>query len=229
MIPKNGKGTSRPVRKIRVLVVDDHPIVRQGLRLTLAQERDMEVCGECETAAAALAAVKAELPNVVIIDLSLKGRGGLDLIKDIRTQTRDLPLLVLSVHDEAIYAERSLRAGARGYVVKHEAARQIVKAIRRVLAGDIFVSDSIATKLLSRFSESRKSDPPETPVSPLSDRELDVLEKFGEGLNARQVAETLGLSVNTVETHRAHIKAKLKIGTAAELVRFAVEWRLSRR
>ena len=189
----------------------------------------MEVCCEAETAAAALAAMKAEIPTIAVVDLTLKGRSGLDLIKDLLAIRRDLPILVLSVHDEALYAERSLRAGARGYVVKHEAARQVVKAIRRILGGDIFVSDSVATKLLSRFSRTREVATEESPVSRLSDRELEILDRIGQGQGTRSIAESLGLSVNTVETHRAHIKTKLQIETAAELARFAVEWRLNSR
>ncbi len=211
-----------------MVLVDDHPIVRQGLRLVLEREKGFAVCAEAEDASAALAAVRATQPTVVIVDLRLKGRSGLDLIKDLRSQFPRLRILVLSVYDEAMYCERALRAGADGYVIKQEAAQNIVRALRRVVAGGTFVSESVASRLLARFRHRRRTGRPESPVASLSDRELEILEKLGEGMSVRAIAQTLGLSVNTIETHRAHLKAKLHLSTAAQLNRFAAQWLFTR-
>ena len=209
--------------KYGVLIVDDHPVVRQGLALLINQEKDLEVRGYAEDAFQAMQAIKDVRPDMVIVDISLKDTSGMDLIKDMKIQYPNLPILILSMHDESLYAERALRAGAKGYIMKHEATERVITAIRRVLAGEIYVSDSMAAKMVSKLATG--ITPPSTsPVEGLSDRELEVFRLIGEGHKTRDVAEKLHLSVKTIETYRAHIKEKLGFRDGNELFRFAVEW-----
>jgi len=209
--------------KYGVLIVDDHPVVRQGLALLINQEKDLEVRGYAEDAFQAMQAIKDVRPDMVIVDISLKDTSGMDLIKDVKIQYPNLPILILSMHDESLYAERALRAGAKGYIMKHEATERVITAIRRVLAGEIYVSDSMAAKMVSKLATG--ITPPSTsPVEGLSDRELEVFRLIGEGHKTRDVAEKLHLSVKTIETYRAHIKEKLGFRDGNELFRFAVEW-----
>lgn len=210
-------------KKTRVLVVDDHPIIRQGLSQLLNGEADMAVSGDVADANDAMRAIATLNPDVVVADISLEGVSGLELIKMIKGRYPKLPVLVLSMHDESLYAERALRAGARGYIMKHEAPEVIVTAIRRAIRGEIHVSESVASSLLDRVADGRR-EPRGTLVDSLSDRELEVFTLIGRGFGTRQVAEKLSLSVKTVETYREHIKDKLKIGNAAKLVRQAVAW-----
>jgi DNA-binding NarL/FixJ family response regulator len=205
----------------RVLIVDDHPIVRQGLAQLIDQADDLQVCGQAEDSYQALQAIRTLEPDMVIVDISLKDTSGMELIKDIKVQQADLPILTLSMHDEEVYAERALRAGARGYIMKQEATERVITAIRRVLAGDLYVSDSVAAKLVSKMATGTGSA---SPLDSLSDRELEVFRLIGEGHGTRQVAEKLHLSVKTIETYRAHIKEKLDFKNANELFRAAVEW-----
>jgi len=209
-----------------ILLVDDHPIVRRGLRELIEQEPDLDVCGEAEEVAEALRLVGELKPDVVIVDITLKGRSGLEFIKDMRARKRSLPILVLSVHDEATYAERALKAGAQGYVMKREAPDLIIDAIRTVLSGELYVCEKMATKLLSRIVGRPPKRERDDAVAALSDRELEVLELLGRGHSTRRVAEELHLSVSTIETYRANIKHKLGLESASELVRFATEWGL---
>ncbi len=211
------------MKQAKVLVVEDHPIVRDGLSRLLSGHEDLTVCGEVEGVKGALKAVGSLSPDVVIVDLSLRDGSGLELIKDIKARCDRLPILVLSMHDESLYAERALRAGAKGYVMKQEATETLLTAIRRVLRGDIWVSDEIAARMLRKFT----SGAPPTPLSPLerlSDRELEVLELIGWGLATCQIAEKLHLSVKTIEYYRANIKQKLNLKNARELFRHAVQW-----
>lgn len=205
-----------------VIIVDDHPVVRQGLAQLINQEDDLEICGQAEDAHQAMQAIKECEPDMVIVDISLKDTSGMDLIKDIKVQYPDLPVLTLSMHDEAVYAERALRAGARGYIMKQEATERVVTAIRRVLSGDVYVSDRMAAKMVSKLAHGVTSS--SSPVDCLSDRELEVFRLIGEGHGTRQVAEKLHLSVKTIETYRAHIKDKLGLKNANELFRSAIEW-----
>jgi DNA-binding NarL/FixJ family response regulator len=206
-----------------VLIVDDHPIVRQGLAQLISQEEDLEVCGQAEDAHQALHAVREHAPDLVVADISLKETSGMDLLKDLRIQHPELPVLMLSMHDEAVYAERALRAGARGYIMKQEATERVVTAIRRVLAGDVYVSDGMAARMVSKLaSPGRRAGG--SPVDGLSDRELEVFRFIGEGHGTRQIAERLHLSIKTIETYRAHIKEKLDLKDATELLRAAIEW-----
>jgi DNA-binding NarL/FixJ family response regulator len=209
--------------KNRVLIVDDHPIVRQGLRGLISQAPDLVVCGEAETIFDALKAVEQLKPHIVIVDISLRGESGVDLIKDIRIRFPDLPILTLSMYDEAIYAERVLRAGARGYVTKEEAAENVLQAIRHVLKGQVFLSERMSAKMLSKLVGG-KAAAQGLFVDRLSDRELQVFELIGRGMSTRVIAETLHLSVKTVESHRANIKEKLQIQSATELLQQAIHW-----
>ena len=204
-----------------VLIVDDHPIVRQGLSQLINAEDDLEVCGDAATVEEALQSLGESYPDVVIVDLSLAHSDGLELIKEIRSETRDLPVLVLSMHDENMYAERLLSAGANGYIMKQAAADQLLIALRRVLAGGVYVSEQLGSSMIERIAG---NDPKKTsnPIERLSNRELQVLNLIGRGKTTREIAENLTLSVKTVESHRQRIKKKLNLQTSAQLVQFAV-------
>lgn len=206
-----------------VLIVDDHPIVRQGLRQLINREDDLQVCGEAGDVKEARDALKNLKPDVVILDLSLKDSDGLELIKDIRGRDQALPVLVLSMHDEAIYAERLLGAGANGYIMKQAAADQLLSAVRRVLTGGVYVSEAVGATMIEKYASSGRSKPTD-PLNELSNRELQVLNLVGRGQSTREVAENLNLSVKTVESHRQRIKKKLGLQTASQLVQYAVNW-----
>lgn len=210
-------------KKISVFIVDDHPLVRQGLTQVIGAESDMHVCGEAEDAAKALHLVQTKNPDLVIVDISLRGNNGLELIKNIKALQHDLPILVFSMHDETIYAQRALRAGARAYVMKQESADKIVTAIRRIMGGDIYVSNRVADQVLHQLVNGG-GDPTGSPIDRLSDRELEVIQLIGRGLSTREIASSLNLSVKTIESHRAHIKEKLNLRNATELVQFSVQW-----
>ena len=206
-----------------VLVVDDHPIVRQGLALMIGHEPDLRVCAEAETHHDALQAIANHQPDVAIVDLSLKDESGLELIKDIKVRYPRLPVLVLSMADEGIYAERVLRAGASGYMMKEEATEKVLAAIRCVLAGNVYLSDAMAARMLQRFVDGR-TDAGASPVDRLSDRELEVFQLIGRGLGTAQIAKKLHLSPKTIETYRAHIKDKLGLESATQLLRRAIQF-----
>ncbi len=209
--------------KKRILIVDDHPLVRKGLALTLEAEPDLEVCGQAASAEEALGMLDEVRPDLVIVDISLPGMSGLELIKHLHVWNPELPVLIISRHDEALYAERAIRAGARGYVMKVEAVDVIVRAVRRVLAGGLYVSEEVSERLLMSMAGHRRSAG-QSPLELLSDRELEVFELTGRGLSTREIAERLHLSVKTVESYRARIKAKLGLRNAAELMQHAVQW-----
>jgi len=212
-----------PSRKAKILLVDDHPIVRQGLKELIEQEADLFVCGEAQSGSEALQAIAAAKPDLAMVDISLQGTNGLELIKQIKAGHSDVPVLVLSMHDETLYAERALRAGARGYVMKEEATARLIAGIRRVLSGEIYLSERMSARLLSRFVGGG-SQTEGSPIERLSDRELEVFELIGRGIGTRQIAEQLHLSIKTIESHREHIKEKLKLGSSQELMRHAVHW-----
>lgn len=224
MNTKAAAGTAN--RKSKIFVVDDHPIVRQGLGLLINREPDMIVCGAAEEAQSALRAIPGLQPDVLVVDISLSGPDGLELVKTIRTRDANLPILVLSMHDESIYAERALRAGANGYIMKQEATEKVLVAIRRILRGEVYLSDRVSSKMLQNYVRG-SSTARESPVADLSDRELEVFRLVGEGHGTRQIAEELHLSVKTVETYQAHIKEKLSLRNARELVQHAIEWHLT--
>ena len=213
-------------RKSRILVVDDHPIVRQGLALLINQEADLLVCGEAEEAMGAMHVLASSKPDVLIVDISLNGPDGLDLLKNIRNVYPTLPVLILSMHDESIYAERALRAGANGYIMKQEATEKVLVALRRILGGEIYVSDRIANKMLKHYITGSGSLRPSS-IADLSDRELEVFRLIGEGHGTRQIAEELHLSVKTVESYQAHIKEKLSLRSARELMQHAIQWNMN--
>ena len=213
-------------KKKTVFVVDDHPLLRQGLALMIDREPDLMVCGEAEEAQAALKEIAALKPDILIVDISLKGPDGLDLLKNLRALYPDLPVLILSMHDESIYAERALRARANGYIMKQEATEKVLVAIRRILAGEIYLSEKMANKLLHQYiSGAAWSE--NSRLSVLSDRELEVFRQIGEGRSTRQIAENLHLSIKTVETYQAHIKEKLSLRTGRELVQHAIQSKIS--
>ncbi len=209
----------------RVLIVDDHPIVRQGLRRMIEPEPDLVVCGEVQTEREARAAIRALSPDVVIVDISLAQGDGLELVRDVHAQRPELPMLVLSMHDELIYAQRLLAAGASGYIMKHAASDQLLIALRQVLNGEVYLSESLATNLgRGRVEGSPGSNSGGDPIERLSNRELQVLSLIGRGLSSREAAESLGLSVKTVETHRQSLKRKLNLATNAQLLQYAINW-----
>jgi DNA-binding NarL/FixJ family response regulator len=217
------KTATPAANKTRVLIVDDHPMMRQGLAQLVNSEPDLTVCCEAADAGQALDAVTRQKPDLVLADISLPGRSGLELIRDVQALRPELPVLVISMHDESIYAERVLRAGGRGYIMKQEGGRKLVEAIRQVLAGKIYVSAQMSDRILEIFS-GRRAQSASSPVGQLTDREFEVLQLLGRGLGTREIARQLHLSVKTVEVHRAHIKEKLGVKTAPELIRFAVRW-----
>jgi DNA-binding NarL/FixJ family response regulator len=213
----------------RVLIVDDHPIVRQGLRRMIEPEPDLVVCGEVQTEREARAAIRALSPDVVIVDISLAQGDGLELVRDVHAQQPELPMLVLSMHDELIYAERLLAAGASGYIMKHAASDQLLIALRQVLSGGVYLSESLATNLgRSRNESAGGASAGADPIERLSNRELQVLSLIGRGLSSREAAESLALSVKTVETHRQSLKRKLNLATNAQLLQYAINWYASR-
>ena len=207
----------------RILIVDDHPMMREGLAQLIGDQPDMAVCGEAGNAPEALEKVRLLQPNLVLADITLPGRNGLELIKDIQALETGVPVLVISMHDEALYAERVLRAGGRGYVMKQEGGKKIMEAIRQVSAGKIFVSEKMSAKILEIFS-GRRPEAGASPVESLTDREFEVFQLIGQGMETKELAKELHVSPKTIEVHRANIKAKLQIKTMAELIRHAVRW-----
>jgi len=206
-----------------ILILDDHPITRYGLAQLINHEPDLLVCGEAESAHAALAAIKPAQPELVLADIAMPGRSGLEFIKDMQAQHPEVPVLVMSMHDESIYAERVLRAGGRGYIMKNEGGEKLLEAIRQVLQGQIYVSKNVSAAVLDVFSRHRASASAAT-LRALSDREFEVFQLIGQGLSSQQIGRRLNLSVKTVGTHRQHIKQKLKAQTAPELIQRAVRW-----
>ena len=209
--------------KYKIFIVDDHPLMRKGLALTLITEGEMEVIGQAESAEAAMDLLENLDPDAAIVDISLPGMSGLELIKHLQVFKPDLKIIVVSRHDEALYAERAIRAGARGYVMKLEAGDVIVEAVQRVMNGGIYVSPEINERLLMGMLAGRNTNST-SPLEILSDRELEVFELTGHGLTTKEIAERLHLSVKTVESYRARIKSKLDLQNATELMQHAVQW-----
>ena len=207
----------------RIYIVDDHPLVRHGLCQIVANEADMEICGEAEDSPAAIRGVGEANPDAIIVDISLKGANGIELIKNLKAIHEDIPILVFSMHDETIYAQRALRAGAKAYVMKKESPSKVVDAIRKIIQGEIYVSPSVADQVLHQIVNG-PGNVSTSPVDRLTDRELEVVQLIGRGLSSREVADSLHLSVKTIESHRAHVKEKLSLRNATELVQFSVQW-----
>jgi DNA-binding NarL/FixJ family response regulator len=210
-------------RKKRVLIVDDHPIFRFGLAGLITEQSHLEVCGHADSAPIALDAMRRLKPDIVLVDLSLRGTNGIELIKLMKAEEPDLPILVISMHNEAVFGLRALKAGALGYVMKAEAMNHVAEAISKVLQGKIYVSPQFGEKLIFKAVQSAETGTG-SPVDSLSDRELEVLQLLGKGGSTRSIAEALHLSVKTIETHRAHIKEKLGFQDSEEMVRFAIDW-----
>jgi len=223
---QNHISPNQAVTKKRILVVDDHPIVRQGLALLINREPDLVVCGEAEEAMGAMHVLASARPDVLIVDISLNGPDGLDLLKNIRITHPALPVLILSMHEESIYAERALRAGANGYIMKQEATERVLVAVRRILSGEIYVSGRIADKMLKHYITG-SGTLRDSSIADLSDRELEVFRLIGDGHGTRQIAEELHLSIKTVESHQAHIKEKLSLRSARELMQHAIQWNMN--
>jgi DNA-binding NarL/FixJ family response regulator len=210
-------------KKQRVVIVDDHPMFRERLSQLINLELDMEVCGEADSAQEGIRLIRGTSPNLAIVDITLKGSSGLELVKSIKALSIIVPVLVLSMHDESLYAERALQAGASGYITKHQATEEVLSAIRRVLAGEIYLSEKMTTFFLKSLSAvGAKSFT--RPLDRLTDRELQVLEFIGRGYTTRAIAEALKLGVATVDTYRARIKEKMDFRNAIELQHFAIRW-----
>jgi DNA-binding NarL/FixJ family response regulator len=209
---------------MQVLVVDDHPIVRQGVSQLIEDQPDLTVCGEAASASAALEILRTSTPDAAVVDLSLSDSGGVGLVRDLRNWQPSLVVLVLSMHDEVLHAERCLRAGASGYIMKHQATENIIDAIRQIIRGEIYLSEPMKDRLLHRVAGLSEDKQSESPLTSLTDRELEVFQLLGRGLSTREIASSLFLSIKTIETHRDHIKTKLSLESGRELVRFATSW-----
>jgi DNA-binding NarL/FixJ family response regulator len=215
-------GNNQAAKK-KILLVDDHPIFRHGLTELLDRQMDLVVCGHADSAPTALEQMRQLKPDLAILDITLRGTDGIELVKLMKAEAPHLPILVLSMHDESLYALRALKAGALGYVMKADGVQPVLDAIYRVLQGKLFVSKRLGEKLIFKAIHTSESDSP-SPVGRLSDRELEVLVMLGRGHSTRSIAKEINLSVKTVETHRAHIKEKLGFADANEMVRFAIDW-----
>ena len=206
----------------RIVIVDDHPLFRKGLEQLINSSNDVfAICGEAGDAAEGMARIRQLKPDLVIVDLSLPGANGIELIKNIRAEFEKLPVLILSMHDESLYALRALRSGAQGYVMKQEALENVIGAIREVLAGRPYLSSQMSAKLITNFASGSTQT---NPTDKLSDRELEILELIGKGRDVHEISDALHISRKTVETHRAHIKEKLNLKNAREVNRFAAQW-----
>jgi DNA-binding NarL/FixJ family response regulator len=212
----------------RVLIVDDHPLLRKGVGQLIDQERDLQVVGEAEDAHQAITAVENTKPDVALIDITLNGTSGIELLKNIKARFPKLKMLVLSMHDESVYAHRALRAGASGYIMKQEGPEKVLIALRKVLKGEVYLSEHLGNRMLHTLVNGH-APLPSSPVEELSDRELEVFSLIGQGHGTRPIAEKLHLSIKTIESHRAHIKEKLNLQNATELVHHAIQWVQSER
>lgn len=212
-----------PAEKSRVFIVDDHTMFREGLRQLIERESTMTVCGDAPDATEALKGIRESKPDVVIVDISLAGASGLDLIKSIKVEFEELPVLVVSMHDESLYAERALRAGAMGYVMKHEPAKTVKAAIQKVLGGDMYLSEKMSSSVINRLLRGQV-DQPKSPIEMLSDRELQVFRLLGQGKGVRMIGEELGVTIPTVNSFRNRIKEKLQLKSSTEVMLHAIQW-----
>ena len=211
------------MHKAKVLLIDDHPLLRQGLAQLINQENDLVVCGEAEDGPSAMQAIQTLAPDIAVVDLTLKERGGGDLIRQLAHAHPRLRMLVFSMHDEWLHAERALQSGARGYVMKNEPPGQVLEAMRRIVAGEIYLSERMSTRLLNRLA-GVQTEEEVSPASALSHRELQIFTMIGQGNSSREIAESLSVSIKTVETHRERIKEKLALKNAIELLRYAMRY-----
>ena len=208
--------------KKRIVIVDDHPMMREGLAQLIEHEPDLAVDAQADSAGEALRFIEKAAPDLLVVDISLPDKSGLELIKDILVLHPRLPILVISMHDESLYAERVLRAGGRGYIMKQEGGKRLMQAIRQVLDGRIYVSEKVSSRILENVSGHRSDS--QSPVERLSDREFEVFQMLGQGQATRDIAQHLHLSIKTVEVHRANIRRKLELASGSELVRYAIRW-----
>lgn len=207
-----------------IFIIDDHPLIRRGLQQLLEDETSFSVCGESDNVADSLAAIKRCAPDLVILDISLPDGSGLDLLKRIHAIQPNLPILISSMHDERLLAERALRAGAMGYISKQQAPEHLIEAVKRILKGGIYVSQMMTERMLLQSYNHQNMDLKQSPIDTLTNRELEVFEQIGQGFSTVQIAENLNLSTKTIETHRAHIKQKLNLHSATDLTRHALQW-----
>lgn len=214
---------SNSAGKFKVLIVDDHPLVRHGMAQLINQEKDLHICCEAGNAGEALEATRHCSHDLAIVDISMEGISGIELVKMLKAKNENLPVLVMSMHDESLYAERALRAGAKGYVMKQEAPETILAAIRQILRGNIHVSEEIRSKMLRQIADT-PTQADMSPMNRLGDRELEILQLIGQGFRTAEIAEKINRSIKTIEAHRANIKKKLNLKNAAELIHFAVKW-----
>ncbi len=215
-------GTQKKSHTTKIMLVDDHPIVRQGVRRLVESRTNFEVCFETGKAGEAITHIEDDPCDAAIIDISIEGRSGIDLIEDIRGRGYSFPILVLSIHDEAVYAEKALAAGAQGYVIKHQDPETIITALEAILEGRVYVCEQLASKLISKLSRKSPAEANQNLFDTLSKRELEILEQIGKGNSTKQIAGELSLSVSTIETYKTRIKEKLKLKSAIELTTFAV-------
>jgi DNA-binding NarL/FixJ family response regulator len=224
--PSSAKPEASPdisLSKARVLLVDDHPITRKGLRTLLDQQLNLEVCGEADNASEACELIDRLKPDVAVVDIVLKTRSGIELTKEVKAHTPGLRVLIVSMHDEALYAERALRAGAMGYVMKQEMGEKVIVAVQHLLRGDLYLSAKMKEKMLHRFVN-KKAEEMVFAIDTLSDREMEVFQLIGNGYSTRLIAEKLNLSAKTIDSYREHLKLKLGLETGPELVRHAIQW-----
>ena len=223
MTSTNSPGGAGGAEKSRVFIVDDHTMFREGLRQLIERESSMTVCGDAPDATEALKGIRTSKPHVVIVDISLAGASGIDLIKDIKAEFEELPVLVVSMHDESLYAERALRAGAMGYVMKHEPAKTVKAAIQKVLGGDMYLSEKMSSAVINRLLRGQ-TDQSKSPIEMLSDRELEVFRLLGQGKGVRQIGEELSVTIPTVNSFRNRIKEKLQLKSSTEVMLHAIQW-----
>lgn len=216
--------TAAPEKRHGIFLVEDHPITQAGLAALIGREEDLFICGEADNAPTALDQISKLRPSLVITDIALKTSNGIELMKNLMALCPEVPILVMSMHDESLYAERAIRAGARGYIMKREAADKVLPAIRAILNGDIYLSEQMKGKLLSGIVRNRKAEPAAFPLDTLSDRELEVFQLIGNGFTTREIAQRLNLSTKTIDSYREHLKLKLDLENGAELVRRAIRW-----
>ena len=221
---KTGGRAAKKDDRRRVLIVDDHSVLREGLRMVIDQQPDMVVCGEAADAPQAMEQVETLHPDIVIVDLSLVGSSGLELVKDIKARFSTIPTLVLSLHDEALYAERVVRAGARGYIMKRSSSAELLNALREVLNGNVYLSENMSSRIMKQVFGRHEIAPERNSIEVLSDRELEVFQLIGEGHGTSEIAQRLHLSMKTVSCYRQNIKNKLHLKDATELVQHAIHW-----
>lgn len=221
---KNGTGANgASSRKHRVFIVDDHPVTRTGVATLVNREADMEICGEADNALDAFTEIQNKRPDLALIDISLKKPNGIELLKNLRAVMPGLRTLIMSMHDEELYAERALRAGAQGYIMKEEAGEKIVHAVRKILKGEPYLSEKMKNRVLHHVMGVRKHDSAHS-IHSLSDREMEVFNLIGDGFSTRDIAEKLTLSVKTIDSYREHLKLKLGLKKGSDLVRYAIQW-----